>query len=58
MKNMSASKRSDRTVSILFTGITSITDTSTTRTVVAGGITVIFALADWDFLTTESKIPE
>lgn len=57
MKNMSASKRSDRTVSVLLTGITSITDTSTARVVVVGGITITFTLAEWDFMVTEFTAP-
>lgn len=57
MKNMSASKRSDRSVSVLLTGITSITDTSTARVVVVGGITITFTQADWDFMVTEFTAP-
>ena len=52
MHNLTAVKKSDRSTSILLTGVTSVVDATTTKTVTVGGISIVFSIADWDFLET------
>ena len=54
MHNLTAINKTDRSVSVLITGITAIADTTTNKNVTLGGSSMVisFVLADWDFLET------
>lgn len=47
--------KADRKVTVSITNVTSVTESTGNVAVVAGGVTIIFALANWDYMETLYK---
>ena len=47
--------KEDRKVTVSITNVTSVTESTGNVVVVAGGVTIIFSLANWDYMETQYK---
>lgn len=47
--------KADRKVTVSITNVTSVTENSSNVVVVAGGVTITFSLANWDYMETQYK---
>ena len=54
MYNVTAVKKDNRMVSMLFTGVTSVTDSSSNKVITVGGVTITIVAADWDLFILQS----
>lgn len=45
--------KENRRVVMSFTGVTSITDSSTNKVITVGGVTITIAASEWDLLVAE-----
>lgn len=53
MYTVTCIKKADRKITMSFTGVTSVTDSSTNKIIIVGGVTVTIAAADWDLLVAQ-----